>query len=217
MQFSTIIGAFMSASVALASPTPTVEERGAACGTGISPARSQEVVRAFSSAGVTPTLIPSISPKSDLKITYPSANINLGTQTTSLQTVQAPAFQFTTPVGDSASQTYSLFLVDPDVPGPNGPPVVGSPRINFLHWYVSGIKQCGISGNTVTIYEPPTPVSPGEQHRYTWLVYREPAGYSPNLLQAQARPGFDLLGYTSRGKLGQPIAGNFMNQSITNT
>lgn len=85
MQFSTIVGALLSASVAFASPTPTIEERQAACGTGISPARSQEVVRAFSSAGVTPTLIPSISPKSDLKITYPTVNINLGTQTTTLR------------------------------------------------------------------------------------------------------------------------------------
>lgn len=107
-------------------------------------------------------------------------------------------------------------MVDPDVPGPNGAPVLGT-RVNFLHWYISGVKACAGSGNTVTFYETPTPVSPGEQHRYTWLVYREPAGYKPNAIQAQARPAFDLLGYTTRGKLGNPIAGNYMNQSITNT
>ncbi|KAK4612348.1 hypothetical protein CLAFUW4_12895 [Fulvia fulva] len=60
------------------------------------------------------------------------------------------------------------------------------------------------------------PASPLEQHRYTFLVYREPAGYSPNILGAQVRLAFDLLGYTRAGGLGQPIAGNFFNQSLTN-
>ena len=131
-----------------------------------------------------------------------------------LETAQPPTVVFTKPAGDRADQTYSFFLVDPDVPGPNGAPVLGQPRINFLHWYVSGVG--GANKKTVTLYELPTPASPGEQHRYTFLVYREPAGYSPDLLGAQVRPAFDLFGYTSRGRLGQVVAGNFFNQSITN-
>lgn len=132
-----------------------------------------------------------------------------------VETLSPPTFQFTAEPGAPADATYSFFMVDPDVPGPNGAPVLGV-RINFLHWYISGVKPCSGSGNTVTIYESPTPASPGEQHRYTWLVYREPAGYKPNVVQAQVRPAFDLLGYTTRGGLGNPIGGNYMLQSITN-
>lgn len=109
-------------------------------------------------------------------------------------------------------------MVDPDVPGPNGLPVLENPRINFLHWYVSNVPACRgrAAGRVTTFYEPPTPASPGENHRYTWLIYREPAGYRANFISAQVRPAFDLLGYTTRAGLGDPIGANFMLQSITN-
>ncbi|KAI5361224.1 Putative phosphatidylethanolamine-binding protein [Septoria linicola] len=213
MHFSAIASLLLGASCALAVP---VEERAAACPTGITAAEASRVQRSFREDGVVPTLIPSITPQVAVKITYPTVNMDLGTVTTTLQTVSPPTFFFSARRGARAGATYSLFLVDTDVPGPNGPPVLGSPRINFLHWYVSGIKPCASTGTTTTIYEPPTPASPQEQHRYTWLVYEEPVGYKPNLIQAQVRPAFDLGGYVRRGQLGEPIGGNFMNQSITN-
>ncbi|KAK4497276.1 hypothetical protein PRZ48_011726 [Zasmidium cellare] len=191
-----------------------VEER-QACGTGITPAEASRVRASFTSAGIVPTLIPTINPKVKLSITYGTKNVDLGTQTSTLDTLLPPTFSFTAEPGAPADATYSFFMVDPDVPGPQGAPVLGV-RVNFLHWYISGVKPCSSSGNTVTFYELPTPASPGEQHRYTWLVYREPAGYKPNAIQAQVRPAFDLLGYTTRGGLGFPIGGNYMLQSITN-
>ncbi|KAF2214184.1 hypothetical protein CERZMDRAFT_95458 [Cercospora zeae-maydis SCOH1-5] len=212
MLFSVLSSLLLGASVAFAAP---LEERHA-CPTGISAAEASRVQRRFREDGVIPTLVPEINPQVSLRITYPTVNIDLGTRTTTAQTLSPPTFFFSARRGARQGATYSLFLVDSDVPGPNGPPILGSPRLNFLHWYVSGIRPCTSTGNTITIYEAPTPLSPQEQHRYTWLVYEEPVGYAPNALQAQVRPGFDLSGYVRRGNLGTPIGGNFMNQSITN-
>ncbi|EME40101.1 hypothetical protein DOTSEDRAFT_28021 [Dothistroma septosporum NZE10] len=169
-------------------------------GVGISPASAARVRSSFTASGVVPTLIPSIVPVAAIKATFGTKQVDLGNQFTSL--------------GDKSTQAYSLFLVYPDVPGPNGLPVVGQPRVNFLHWYVSGVG--GANKQTTTVFETPTPVSPGDQHRYTFLVYREPAGYKPNVIGAQVRPAFDLLGYTKKGGLGQPVAGNFFNERISN-
>ena len=70
------------------------------------------------------------------------------------------------------------------------------------------------NSDTVTIYEPPTPAST-TQHRYTFLVYREPAGYTPNVVTAQVRPGFNVNTYAAAGGLTL-VGGNFFNEAITN-
>ena len=67
---------------------------------------------------------------------------------------------------------------------------------------------------TVALYESPTPASP-QQHRYTFLVYREPKGYQPDLVTPQVRAGFDLNAYTSKAGLVL-VGGNFFREAITN-
>lgn len=81
MRFAHIASLLVSATLSLAAP---LEER-QACGTGISPAEAQRVRASFTSAGIVPTLIPTINPKMKLSIKYPSVNIDLGTQTTTLR------------------------------------------------------------------------------------------------------------------------------------
>lgn len=220
MKYATIAASLFGIALAAPAPAPTpaatLEERQA----GVGASNPSRTLQSFSASGVIPTLIPSFAagkPQIDVSATYGSKKVDLGTVFTTAETLAPPELSFTAPKGYNGKDTFSLFLVDPDVPGPNGLPVVEQPRINFLHYYISGLKPNGANkGNVVTIYEPLTPVSPMEQHRYTFLVYKEPAGYKPNPIGAQVRPAFDLLGYTTKGGLGSPLGGNFLNESITN-
>lgn len=104
-------------------------------------------------------------------------------------------------------------MIDPDVPNAQSPITV-----NYLHWYVAGNSPSCIqpqSPQTVTDYESPTPIST-TQHRYTFLVYREPPGYVPDTITAQIRPGFDINAYAAKAGLVL-VGGNFFREAITNT
>jgi hypothetical protein len=78
MHFSTLAAFFLSVSVAFSaptptSPTPTLEERQEPAAVRCVPVgikNAQRVVRAFKSSGVVPTLIPAISPKVKVRVTY---------------------------------------------------------------------------------------------------------------------------------------------------
>lgn len=50
------------------------------CTTGITPSRSAEVVSAFSSSGVVPTLIPAIDPVVDVRVVYGDKEVDLGNE-----------------------------------------------------------------------------------------------------------------------------------------
>jgi phosphatidylethanolamine-binding protein (PEBP) family uncharacterized protein len=68
---------------------------------------------------------------------------------------------------------------------------------------------------TDTIYEAPSPAST-QQHRYTFLVYRQPPEYVPNDVTLNVRPGFNLNAYTASKSLVL-VGGNFFREAITNT
>lgn len=106
--------------------------------------------------------------------------------------------------------------MDPDVPQSSGAAGTGI-RVNYLHWEVSNAQPaCGEaqSPQTVAIYQSLTPAST-TQHRYTFLVYRQPAGYTPDVVTPQTRAGFDINGYAAKGGLTL-VGGNFLREAITN-
>ena len=132
------------------------------------------------------------------------------------ETTDAPTYNITAQPGYPVqTTTYSFFMIDPDVPNPDA----GAARMTYLHWYVSGNKaSCVVNQNTretVTSYQSPSPGST-QQHRYTFLAYREPPGYQPEPLTTQDRPGFDVNAYAANGGLVL-VGGNFFLEAITNT
>ena len=127
----------------------------------------------------------------------------------------APHLDFTAEAKyDPTTTKYTYFLVDPDVPQ-NGSPV----QINYLHWMVSHVSPNCIpngDGTTEVAYQQ---LSPGSttQHRYTFLVYREPAGFTPeDDILLQTRAAFDLNDYVQNNGLIL-VGGNFLKESATNT
>lgn len=78
MHLNTIFSVLLTATAAVASPTPT-EKRTTSCSpVGISAQSSAAVVRKFKSSGVVPTLIPSIKPRVAVNVAYGSKQVNLG-------------------------------------------------------------------------------------------------------------------------------------------
>jgi hypothetical protein len=68
---------------------------------------------------------------------------------------------------------------------------------------------------TDAIYQSFTPASP-QQHRYTFLVYRQPPGYVADTVTLNVRTPFNLQAYvTSKGLT--LVGGNFLREAITNT
>lgn len=233
MLFSTVISLLLTASVGFASP---IEERQACSPVGISGSEASRVKASFTASGVVPTLIPGIDPKVKVDVRYGNKAVNLGNKflTTgeltqmsltvlmiladqSAETLTSPTLSFSAESGqDPAKTKYSYFLVDPDVPSPDGAAGTGI-RVTFLHWEVADAQPSCInnqSPKTVALYQPLTPAST-TQHRYTFLVYRQPPNYVPEVITPQLRVGFDVNAYAARGGLTL-VGGNFLREAITN-
>lgn len=107
-------------------------------------------------------------------------------------------------------------MADPDAPDPSIT-ILG----NFLHTIVSDAQPgCVINQlrKTVAPYMLATPFGLAG-HRYTFLVYRQPAGYEPpaelsNLPGVRAR--FNVTQYVTENKLEGPVAGNYFLQGLEN-
>ena len=110
-----------------------------------------------------------------------------------------------------------MFFIDPDVPNPDA----GALRKTYLHWAFHDAQPNCIKTQkrvTDTVYEAPTPGST-QQHRYTFLVYRQPAGYTvtaADLATLQVRPGFNVNTYAAKKGLTL-VGGNFFLEAVTNT
>lgn len=136
--------------------------------------------------------------------------------TKDIETVFAPTLSFTAEKGyDPDTTKYVVFLIDPDVPEADSPA-----QVNFLHWmFIDAQAECVADQDrtTTVIYEPLTPGST-TQHTYTFLVYRQPPGYTVDLVQdalLQIRTPFDLNDYTEDNKLVL-VGGNFLKEAIDN-
>ena len=127
--------------------------------------------------------------------------------------------------------TYVLFIVSPFnlilnyllVSDQLSAPLICTPSsrantklIVSLRYTSGNAPSCRFNNaTTITIYEAPTPLST-QQHRYTFLAYREPKGYEPDVVTAQLRPGFDVVQYAKDNKLVL-VGGNFFREALTNT
>ena len=105
-------------------------------------------------------------------------------------------------------------MVDPDVPAPSS-----ALRGNYLHWaYYNAQPDCNHWQSPVTaaIYQPPSPPS-FEEHRYTFLVYRQPAGFAlsiTDLALLNTRVNFNLNKFVLEKGL-RLVGGNFFRQGLT--
>lgn len=132
------------------------------------------------------------------------------------ETATEPNFSITKELlYDPSTTKYTLIFADPDAPGLEAPILK-----DFLHLIVSDVQPKCITDQkrkTVAPYMLLTPLSVAE-HRYTFLVYRQPPNYVPppslNYLPG-ARAGFDLDAYVKEAKLEGPVCGNYLLQGLS--
>ncbi|KAL8939828.1 MAG: hypothetical protein Q9216_003150 [Gyalolechia sp. 2 TL-2023] len=172
--------------------------------------------KAIFDAKLVPDLISSFSPSLLLRAAYNGKAVTLGNTFTTPQTLTQPTFSITKEAKfDPATTKYTVLLLDPDVPSPNLP----LDRIllgNFVHIIVSDVQpECIPTQQRVILanYKPLTPASIAP-HRYTFLVYRQPANFKPNLIQAQNFLGQPLSTFVASSGLQGPVGANFLHANM---
>ncbi|KAL9093525.1 MAG: hypothetical protein Q9165_003920 [Trypethelium subeluteriae] len=194
-----------------------VEERATSC-SAASPNDVAAAKAAFTSAGLVPDLIPSFEPDTTIQAGYNGKQIDLGNNFSVTGKLMVPSISFLAePSYDPSTTNYTIFLVDPDAPGP-ALPVLS----DFLHLIIENAQpSCIITQSPIDLasYMSLTPLSVAP-HRYTILVYRQPPNYVAPV-DPQYAPGvrnnFDLNGYVAEAGLQGPVAGNFFTEGLSST
>ena len=132
------------------------------------------------------------------------------------ETLTEPAFSITAEANyDPSTTKYTVLLLDPDVPSPLIPldrTLLG----DFNHLIISNVQpECIKIQERVTLrsYTPLTPLSVS-QHRYTFLVYRQPANFDPNVILAQDIAGLPLSTFLASSGLEGPVGGNYFLEGL---
>ncbi|KAF2673437.1 PEBP-like protein [Microthyrium microscopicum] len=86
--------------------------------------------------------------------------------------------------------------------------------MNYLHWLSPDVDLSGdkakvpTSGASFVKYFQPSPPASDPPHRYTFLLYAQPADFKmPKLASPLA---FDLVSFAKAAGIGEPKAGTFM-------
>jgi len=163
----------------------------------------------FEQSRLVPELIEAFNPTALITVNYPGVgDISPGQLLTKDQTAAAPTITVTAP--DGTDGNYTLAMVDP------GPVGSDSSAGVTRHWLVNGLTIGGTSLNNataiaITEYAGPAP-PPDGPHRYTFLLYAQPATFTPPAEFSQPNIGvsaFDVNAYAEGSGLGPIIAGNY--------
>jgi phosphatidylethanolamine-binding protein (PEBP) family uncharacterized protein len=105
-----------------------------------------------------------------------------------------------------------IIVIDPDVS-------IGGRKVTYLHWLSPNVDLSGekasvpaTSANMVKYFEPSPPAG-DPPHRYTFLLYSQPDGFSVPVQYASLQRsalGFNVTAFASAAGLGQPKAAIFM-------
>ncbi|KAL8810387.1 MAG: hypothetical protein Q9200_002625 [Gallowayella weberi] len=173
--------------------------------------------KAIYDSKLVPDLISSFSPSLLIRAAYKNKAVTLGNSFATTETLTEPTFTITPEADhDPATTKYTVLLLDPDVSSPKLPLerlLIG----NFVHLIVSDVQpDCIATQKRVTLltYKPLTPASVS-QHRYTFLVYRQPANFKPNLILAQDFVGQPLSTFVASSGLQGPVGANFLREGLS--
>ena len=134
------------------------------------------LVESLKSANLLPSrVIPDgFTPAIPLSVEFETKTINNGNLVRVSDVKSAPKVSFSSDTSD----TYTFMLIDPDAPTPDDPKFA-----YWRHWVVINIKPDSSVPNTVdtgitlTQYLAPGVKDESAPHRYTYLLFREPAGF----------------------------------------
>lgn len=112
-----------------------------------------------------PDILPSFSPSVPLSVTYGGSALDFGTQMEIAATKKAPHVAFT----GSPGLLYTLFMFDPDAPGPKEPTAR-----SWLHHLVVDVPANGEISSGVELIKYAGPTPPKGNHRYVFVLCEQP-------------------------------------------
>ncbi|KAF3031563.1 hypothetical protein E8E12_001664 [Didymella heteroderae] len=134
-----------------------------------------------------PIVPSSFTPTYSLNVSFPSKSPANGSLVRVSDVKSIPSITFSSSTPGPAS-TFTLLLIDPDAPTPDDPKFA-----YWRHWIVTNIPASSTSSNgssssdvtgdvkdgkTVTPYLAPGPKDESGPHRYLFLLFKEPTGFS---------------------------------------
>ncbi|KAJ4322333.1 hypothetical protein N0V94_002442 [Neodidymelliopsis sp. IMI 364377] len=139
---------------------------------------STTLLDSLTAASLLPSkIIPqNFNPTYNLNVAFPSKSPANGSLVRVSEVKETPKVTFSA-ISDSASaQSFTFFLIDPDAPTPDDPKFA-----YWRHWVITNIPSSASSiseGKTLTQYLAPGPKDESGPHRYLFLLFKEPQGFS---------------------------------------
>ncbi|KAJ2927833.1 hypothetical protein H1R20_g9265, partial [Candolleomyces eurysporus] len=173
-----------------------------------------DVVSAFNQYNVTTRFGITFNPTAILGVAFTAGGQTLsfkaGQNVPRNMTAQTPQLSLW---GTTDPGPFVIVMADPDVPTPQNP-TFGPVR----HWLAGNFYPTRTSnvltptGTAITPYFQPTPGTGSPAHRYTYLLYKQPANFSQQTIVTSQTSivNWNVSQFASRAGLGDPIAGTFM-------
>ncbi|KAF9697994.1 hypothetical protein EKO04_004493 [Ascochyta lentis] len=141
---------------------------------------STTLIESLKSASLLPSpIIPqNFTPTYDLSVSFSSKSPTNGSLVRVSEVKETPNVTFSATSNSGSAQSYTFFLIDPDAPTPDDPKFA-----YWRHWVVTNIPLSSGSGDvkqgkTLTQYLAPGPKDESGPHRYLFLLFKEPEGFS---------------------------------------
>lgn len=120
----------------------------------------------------------SFTPTFSLNVAFPSKIPANGSLVRVSDVKDTPNVTFSAASDAASAQSFTLLLIDPDAPTPDDPKFA-----YWRHWVITNIPFSSESGDvkdgkTITQYLAPGPKDESGPHRYLFLLFKEPQGFS---------------------------------------
>jgi len=142
----------------------------------------------------------------NLVLTFGSNELTNGQVVPLATTRTAPTFALGDSDGINTNANYIIVCIDPDAP---------APASQVLHFLGTDFSPAPGIGTNLTSdvepaleYMPPGPPEGTGPHRYIWLLYRQPRGFTIQNVPTN-RTGFDVEAWRVGNALGEAVAGTF--------
>ncbi|KAJ4984317.1 phosphatidylethanolamine-binding protein [Stagonosporopsis vannaccii] len=140
---------------------------------------SASLIDTLKSASLLPSpIIPAtFTPSYDLAVSFPSTSPSNGSLVRVSDVKEKPSVSFSAAASTTPSaQSFTFLLIDPDAPTPDDPKFA-----YWRHWVVTNVPSSAgdiSAGKTLTQYLAPGPKDESGPHRYLFLLFKEPQGFS---------------------------------------
>lgn len=163
--------------------------------------QADEVDDKFRSSKIVEDLMPK-SPESLLDVEFDCGFVKLGNKFSPLQVRNRPKVTWKS---TKENEFYSLIMTDAEGKG-----------VEWLHWHVGNIQGNNIDkADVLTAFFPSTPPKNTGEHRYVFLLFKQPTKIDFNghiiipTFEMDGRNKFSTKAFVEKFKLVTPVAGNF--------